>query len=100
MNKTKSLLLLAVLVFAVGQARAERSDARQENQEARIEEGVASGQLSAKEQRHLKAQQQHIKNLKHKAAADGQVTNKEKVKLEVAQDHASHAIARKKHNNR
>lgn len=75
-------------------------DQRQENQERRIEQGEASGALNPREAAHLEAQQNRIDRAEDRAKADGVVTRRERAVLHERQDHASHAIARKKHNDR
>jgi hypothetical protein len=81
----------------LGEHQAARVDHRQERQDARIDQGVASGELTRHEQAHMQAQQARIGRMEHRAEADGQVTGKEAVRLEHAQDHASRSIARQKH---
>jgi len=75
-----------------------RSDQRQENQAARIQGGVASGELSEHEAARLKSGQQRIINMENRAASDGEVTDKEKARIERAQDTQSRHIYRTKHN--
>ncbi len=77
-----------------------RVDKRQAHQQARINKGVASGQLTAAETHRLQQQQAHIDRMETRTEADGTVTVKEAARVERAQDHASHAIYRKKHNQR
>ncbi|MBA5607293.1 hypothetical protein H3H36_18200 [Duganella sp. FT3S] len=75
-------------------------DARQERQEMRIEQGVNSGQLTAKETANLDKREAKIESDKMKAEADGKVTRKERVHLNRELDHTSNKIYRKKHNAR
>lgn len=76
-------------------------DQREARQEQRIQKGVASGELTARETHRLdKQQQQHIDTMENKAKADGTVTANERARLQAAQDHASADIRRKKHNER
>jgi TolA-binding protein len=75
-------------------------DKRQAKQEQRIDQGVASGSLTAKETRRLDKEQQRIDQMEAKARADGKVTARERRRLHTAQDAASADIARKKHNHR
>jgi TolA-binding protein len=100
---TQLLLAVGVLVLLMsGMAYAEgtetpRIDQRQVNQEQRIDQGIASGQLNEKEAARLNHQQDRIDNMENKAKADGTVTNKERAKIAHAQDRASRHIAREKH---
>lgn len=72
-------------------------DQRQANQERRIEQGKASGQLNAREARRLEHGQQHVQKVEDQAKADGKVTKKEKAHLHHAQEKQSRHIARQKH---
>lgn len=72
-------------------------DARQDNQEARIDQGVRSGELTAREAARLDAQQDRIERREARAKADGDVTAAERVRLHRAENRASRNIARQKH---
>lgn len=78
-------------------AQAARVDQRQERQEKRIEQGVASGELTRRETARLEHQQRHINRLERRTEADGQVTAREAQRVESAQDRASQRIFRAKH---
>ena len=93
---TLALLASAALAQS-GTGVGQRIDNRQERQAARIAEGAASGQLTPHEHRKLAKQQKHIQRMEGKVEADGVVTPKEAVRLEQAQDAASRAVARNKH---
>ena len=82
---------------AYGQADTPKIDERQANQERRIDEGIASGQLNQREAAKLDKQQDRIDNMENKAKSDGAVTKKERARLRTAQDRASKNIARQKH---
>jgi hypothetical protein len=72
-------------------------DARQERQQNRIAEGIASGQLTPRETARLERGEARIDRMEQKAKADGVVTPKERARLGAAQNHESRAIARQKH---
>lgn len=74
-----------------------RADQREANQDTRIQNGVASGQLNAKETYRLEKQQARINAAEADAKADGKVTRAERAKLERKQDRASANIAKQKH---
>lgn len=100
--KTIVMTLTAATMLMSGMAYAQstetpRIDQRQANQERRIDQGIASGQLNEREAARLNRQQDRIENMENKAKADGVVTNKERAKIEHAQDRASRHIAREKH---
>ena len=92
-----ALVLFSVAGMAMAGNETPRADVRQENQDARIEQGVASGELTNREANRLEAREEHIDNVEDRAKADGVVTRKERVKLEVKQDRSSRAIAKQKH---
>ena len=96
------VMALATMLMTGGLAYAEgtetpKIDQRQANQEQRIDQGIASGQLNQREAARLNKQQNHIDNMENKAKADGVVTKKERARLHNAQDKASRNIAREKH---
>jgi hypothetical protein len=92
-----TLVLFTLAGAALAGDQTPRADARQQNQDDRIEQGVASGELTQREAQRLDARQDHIDNVEDRAKADGVVTRKERVTLEVKQDRTSNAIARQKH---
>ncbi len=73
---------------------------RQGNQQKRIAEGVASGELKKGEVRKLEKQQQEIQDTKKEARADGTVTGAERKEIQKEQNEASRKIYRSKHNNK
>jgi hypothetical protein len=77
-----------------------RIDQRQAKQQARINQGVASGKITPTEQARLQGQQNQIAANKATAKADGVVTQQERKSLKNQQNQANRAIARKKHNAR
>lgn len=102
----KHPLILAIALPALlsvtlpSAAHAGRAEKRDKIQAKRIENGVKSGQLTAREAETLENREEHIDKLQDKAKADGKVTLKEKARIEAAQDRTSQAIFRKKHNGR
>lgn len=92
------MLMTALLVAAAGAALAQpRVDQREANQERRIQQGMASGQLTPREATRLQAEQGRIQHAEQRAKADGRVTPQERARLEQMQNHASRDIAREKH---
>ena len=96
--------LIAVLAAAALPALAQttppempRVDKREANQEARIQQGVTSGELNSKEAARLQRGQAHVQALENNAKADGTVTRKERAQLHRAQDRQSKRIYRQKH---
>ena len=72
-------------------------DAREQNQKARIRDGVKDGELTKKEAVGLRAEQRRVKKTEARAKADGTVTPAERAKLDRKQDRASRHIAKQKH---
>jgi hypothetical protein len=102
----KTLITMAVaaafaatagLAAAQDPASTARIDKRQQNQQQRIEKGVASGQLNEKEAARLQKGQQRVQKAEDKALEDGKVTKKERKKIERMQDQQSKKIARERH---
>lgn len=73
---------------------------RQGNQQKRIAEGVASGELKKGEVRKLEKEQQDIQDAKKEARADGTVTGSERKEIQKEQNEASRKIYKSKHNNK
>ena len=106
--KAKSSLLVAVLAAfslpvlaqtapAKDPAATPGIDKRQANQEARIQQGVQSGQLTQREAARLEKGQERVQKMEDKAKADGVVTKKERARIQHAQDVQSRHIAKQKH---
>lgn len=96
MKKTVVTLLLASTMIAP-LAEARRNDKREKRQDARIAEGVKSGELTKHEAKKLNKKQKKIDAAQAKASADGVVTPEEKLKLEKMQDRQSARIYKEKH---
>lgn len=92
-----ALLSMCAPSFVLAQAETPRIDQRQANQERRIDQGIASGQLNEREATRLNNQQEHIDKMEDKAKSDGAVTKKERARISHAQDRTSSHIARQKH---
>jgi hypothetical protein len=104
MSNLKSLALGATLALAsigaFAQAAAPatpRVDVREARQEARIDAGVASGQLNAREARRLEKQQVHVAAVETRAKEDGTVTAGERRHLAKIQTRSSANIYQQKH---
>ena len=94
----------SLLVLSVGPAVAGTRDPgvkiRQAIQEERIDQGVASGELTPWEAGRLEAQQARIKQREQRMKEDGQLTVRERRRLHRQQNRASRNVYRKKHNGR
>ena len=99
--KPMLIAISGMLILTGGIAFAESEtpviDQRQMNQEQRIDQGVASGQLNRREANRLERQQDRIDRMENRANADGVMTAKERARIGAAQNRASRNIAREKH---
>jgi len=102
--KINKLILAATFSAIVAPVFAQTAtptiDARAQHQQQRIANGVASGQLTAKETQHLEGREAKLQNDITAAKADGVVTGKERRQLTREENRDSRAIAVKKHNNK
>jgi len=91
------LMLAVVSGSAFAQATMPRVDAREANQEARIDRGVASGALTTREAGRLERGEAHVDRMENRALADGTVTRQEQARLNQAQNVESRRIFGQKH---
>jgi hypothetical protein len=100
----KAIVLVVLFALGVASATAQtetpRVTKRQLKQQARIEQGVKSGELTPGETQRLERQQAKIQADKAKAKSDGVVTPAERRKLAREQNRASKRIYRMKHNDK
>ena len=95
-----SAMTLMMSGMAFAQAETPVNDQRQANQDQRIDQGVASGQLNEREANRLNRlnrQQEHVNKMEARAKSDGAMTKRERARVGAAQNRASHHIAREKH---
>ena len=93
-----TLAVAAIGAFAQASAPVTvRADAREAKQQARIDAGVASGQLNARETNRLEKQQGHVAAVEAKAKADGTVTKAERQHINKTQNRTSANIHEQKH---
>lgn len=90
-----AVFLPSSLAFA--EAETPVIDQRQSNQQQRIDQGVTSGQLTEREANRMEKRQEHIQKLEDKAKSDGVVTGRERARIGAAQNRASGALAKEKH---
>lgn len=100
--KTTIILASTLIALAFGntiqaQTATPKVHQRQENQQARIQNGRENGELTKKETARLQAQQAKIQHDKRMAKSDGIVTPAERLKLKQEQNRASRNIYRQKH---
>ena len=90
-----------VLTTAAGSVWAEGPiQQREEKQEARIDAGINSGQVTPNEAANFAKGEAKLEAHREKANADGVVTAKEHRRLEKEANHQSRKIHRAKHNRK
>jgi len=95
-----SALALVVSSAVFAQANAPVTpvlDQKQANQQQRIDQGVASGQLNKREAKRLQAREDKLAAQEAAAKSDGVVTKKERVRLNAEANRDSRAIYKQKH---
>lgn len=92
-----ALALLTVTTSASAQTATPGITARQHSEQARIRQGVRSGQLTPVEAARLRTREADIREDKREAKADGVVTHEERHELRKDENQASRAIYRQKH---
>ena len=85
---------------AFAQTATPRLDQREANQQQRINQGVASGQLTPREAGNLQRRENRLNANEARAKADGVVTPQERRHLQREANHNSRKIYHKKHNRR
>ena len=90
------ILIIASTGLVNAQSSTKSTATRQTNQQARIVNGVQSGELTRHEVKRLEREQKCIQIEKRIAKADGTVTQKEKRFLRREQNRASRHIASQK----
>lgn len=71
---------------------------RNANQQARVEQGVKSGQLTNKEAGSLERGQAHVNNAEARAGANGHVSANEQKNVQARENNQSKRVYNKKHN--
>jgi len=89
--------LLTAAYSASAQTATPGITARQRNEQARIRQGVRSGELTRPEAARLKGREAEIRQDKRAAKSDGVVTRDERQDLRKDERQASRAIYRQKH---
>lgn len=105
--KTSKLLLTFVAMAglalpALAQETGAQIQQRKANQQARIAQGVRSGQLTRGETRNLETKERALNREERnmRAANGGRLTRTDRAKLQRQQNHLSRQIAAKKNNDR
>jgi hypothetical protein len=97
----KIIALLSFIVFAaILQAQAQNTpvvDQRQRTQRHRIQDGVASGELTRREAADARQNQRKVRRTERRVKSDGVVTPNERARLHHKQNKASRQLRRDKH---
>ncbi|MDK9703341.1 MAG: hypothetical protein OEL20_09380 [Sulfuritalea sp.] len=91
------VLAQSVVVPAKDPVATPGVDKRQASQQQRIDQGVKSGELTAKEAARLEKGQERVQKMEDKAKADGVVTKQERARLQQAENVQSRQIAKERY---
>lgn len=96
----KSTILVIGGMLLAGTVFAGEVDHREQHQQDRIAQGVASGSLTPRETAHLERGEAHISRevARDRAMNGGHLTPGERARVNHQENAMSHAIFRKKHN--
>ncbi len=97
---TAGLLSIAIVALSQGASAHTNTpniDKREANQQSRIQQGVASGQLTKRELNRLENGQARVQSAEAIAKADGKVSKKERARLQRMEDKQSARIFNEKH---
>jgi len=97
MNKLKTVVAIAVGSLFAGAAFAQSNysiEQRDRIEQARIDRGVQSGQITSREADRLQGQRAQIERMESRARSDGTLTRNERARIDGAQDRLSRDIRR------
>ena len=97
MFKTAIAATIACVIAGPVLAGTPVLNARQDNQQARIAQGVRSGELTRPEAARLVRGQVHVQRMENRAKSDGVVTAGERARLQQGANVQSRRIFRQKH---
>jgi len=72
---------------------------RDQRQDARIDRGVASGQITSQEAARLEGNRARIERMETRARSDGHLSGQERARIDHAQDRLGRSIYRQSHDN-
>jgi hypothetical protein len=97
-RKLLALVLMAGFPLGANAQTAATETARNTDQQARIEQGLQSGQLSTKEAANLEHQEQKVDRTEAHDMRNGSLSPSEKAQIQREQNHVSSDINQDKHN--
>jgi len=92
-----SIISVALAFGAAAQTATPNIDQRQASQQARIDNGKATGTLSKREASRMQAGQNKVAGMEAAAKADGKVTRRERAAITKEQNKQSRRIRTQKH---
>lgn len=98
--KKIAIMITALALFCISSnvmAQTRTINKRQRHQQARIEQGMKSGELNRREAVRLEAQEYKIQHEKRVAKSDGVVTNAERRAIRHDQNQVNRRIYNQKH---
>ena len=96
---TSAGLCAALLPVSAGAAERRPINQRQHTEQARIRQGIRSGELTRREAVRLESQQARIRTQERFARRDGTLTPAERQRLQRELNSASRNVYRQKHDN-
>lgn len=100
MTKFKTAIAIAVGTLFAGAAFAQSNysiEQRDRIEQARIDRGIRSGQLTSREADRLQSERAQIERLERRARSDGMLTQNERARIDHAQDRLGRDIYRESH---
>ena len=100
MTKIKTAIAIAVGTLFAGAAFAQSNysiEQRDLNEQARIDRGIDSGQLTSREASRLQGERAQVERIERRARADGVLTQYERARIDRAQDRLGRDIFRESH---
>ena len=91
-------MVISAALFVTGALAEGRIKEREERQQKRIAQGVASGQLTPKETARLESKEARLnREIRHNRQDGGELTPRERAKIERRQNRLSRQIYKEKH---
>lgn len=100
MKKNLISFSLVIALLSVANTSMAQVNKRQAKQNARVNQGRASGEITAKEAAQIQHKQNEVQAMENAARSDGKVTKAERKAINHEQNEASRQIACKKSNRR
>jgi hypothetical protein len=100
MNTFKTAIAFAVGTLFAGAALAQSNysiEQRDRIEQARIDRGVQTGQLTSREADRLQGERAQIERMESRARSDGRLTRNERFRIDAAQDRLGRDIYRQSH---